>query len=581
MSLDLYQDEARQKLSSMPPVSSPEAGAFDGFIRGAGLATMRGFARAGSAIDLMGSIGPIAEDAIFGTGTEAQDRYFKEHEDTFGSASKYWTPEPNEVGVAGEVVGSLLSTLPLVITSPSLAVATTQIGTAEELVDKGVSAGKAEAVGAVQGLGMGLGVWMPILGQNGWQRVVVGGAGFNAAQGIALRGTSGAILDGTPAGDEFKAFDGKAMTLDVLLGMAFGSLSHLSPGQRAQGAQYWERLTDWAQKMDPSQVDSVAALRQAQHLNVDSVPGKLETTSDIQAHVDRMRTAVDQLAKGEQLAVDDMPAAKFEPDDARASASEKRLDDLQKIAEKVRTQEGIAPITAYHGTGFDFGDTYTAEGLGPHFGTIEQANAVAEDHRILGNAPNVRPVDLELKNPLRLDDRGIDNAALLAKQLEEKGILPKGRADQLGASMFDKKLDGTEAFGEMRDAIKKAGYDSVVYANKYEGKGDSYIPLWPEQIRSQFSKSEVPAANRGGIEPPPPRGPSEEAAGTTDPVMSAAEKVVAERPDLTLRVGTDANGEPVTMSAKKFLEDARAGTAKAKEDTKLYQLAAQCLLGVA
>ena len=59
---------------------------------------------------------------------------------------------------------------------------------------------------------------------------------------------------------------------------------------------------------------------------------------------ERLRTALDQLAKGDQIAVDSMPKPEFKPDARRASAAEKTVQDLNKVAEKVRAEEGISPL---------------------------------------------------------------------------------------------------------------------------------------------------------------------------------------------------------------------------------------------
>lgn len=349
--LDLYADETQDRLSTLAPVKNIEAGAFDGFLKGAVYSTMQGFARTARAVDLLGSIPAILEDKInaFKTGqtatgiTEAQDKYFREHDEIYDKAINNWTLRPGEVGVAGEVVGGLISMLPLVITSPALAVATTQLGTGEDLVKKGVSPEKAVAVGAVEGAGLGLGIWLPVLGVNGWQRIVLGGAGFNALQGVATRGVAGAILEGEKAGEDYKAFDPKALTLDVLLGAAFGTLAHLSPAQRAQGREAWQKIEGWAKGLQPSEVDAIAALRQAQHLNVDSSPGTPEGLTDIQAHTDRMRTAIDQVLTDKAVQVDDMPAGKFEAQGERWAEAERGADRLKVDAEKVATEEGIHP----------------------------------------------------------------------------------------------------------------------------------------------------------------------------------------------------------------------------------------------
>ncbi len=340
MSFDLYEPETADRLARLAPVKEPEAGAWDGFARGAGLVTMRNLARAGRAIDLAGSVGPIAKDAISG-GTEAQDRYFKEHDEVWGSAVDSWTPRPNEVGVAGQIVGELASMLPLVIASPALAVGSMQLGTAEDLVRKGVDATKAQAVGAVQGAGLGLGIWMPIIGQNLWQRLVVGGAGFNLLQGVATRAGSELILEGTPQAEEFKTFDGQSITLDTLMGAAFGAVVHLSPGARAQGAEAWKRIEAWAEGLTPTQKSAIVALRLAQHLNVDSAPGVPATPADVEAHVNRVRTAIEQLERGQPVEVSDIAEPHFQPDPARLKEMSQRADELTAASRTVARAEDL------------------------------------------------------------------------------------------------------------------------------------------------------------------------------------------------------------------------------------------------
>lgn len=338
--IDLYPSETAEKLSGMAPVQVPEPRAWDGFVRGTGMYTMQGLAKTGRAVDMLGAVGPIAQDAFTG-GTEAQDKYFREHDDVWGSAVDYWTPAPGEVGVAGQTVGQLLSLIPQVLASPSLAIGATQLGVAEDLVREGVDAGRANLVGGVNAVGLGLGIWLPILGRNLWQRVIIGGAGFNVVQGAATRGVSGEILQGTPQAEQFRAFDGTAMTLDVLLGMAFGGLVHLSPEARVQGAEAWGKIASWAEKLDPSQKDAIATLRQAQHMNVDSTPGEATTPADVEAHVNRLKTAIEQAERGQPVNVEDLPAGRFEPQPDRQLENLTQMDEMVRSAADVARAEGI------------------------------------------------------------------------------------------------------------------------------------------------------------------------------------------------------------------------------------------------
>ena len=319
MSWDLHPQEMLDKASSLPVTQTPEVGIFHNLLEGSAKVAMQGLAKTARAVDLLGSVGPIIEDwttdqrkaralgqvpANMPKTVTAQERYFREHDDLFQSAVDYWTPRPNEVGVAGEVAGSLLSMLPTIMASPALAVGATQLAQGEDLVREGVGAGKAQAVGAVQALGLGAGIWMPILGTNAVQRILIGGAGFNVAQGVATRAASKAILEGEKAAEQFRPLGGTELTLDILLGLAFGGYAHINPEARAQGAKAWEEIGDFMKGTTPSDKAALAALREAQHINADTLPGTPMTAADLDVHVQRMRAAIDSLASDKPVNVE-------------------------------------------------------------------------------------------------------------------------------------------------------------------------------------------------------------------------------------------------------------------------------------
>jgi hypothetical protein len=259
----------------------------------------------------------------------------------------------------------------------------------------------------------------------------------NVAQGAATRGISGEILEGTKAEGQFKAFDTEQITLDVLLGLAFGGLAHLSPAQRAQGAEVWGRIEQWTKNLKSSDIEALATLRQAQHLNVDSMGGKPVDVTDIDKHVQRTRKAIDQLSRDEPVNVDDLPAPRIEADPVRVAENEARFRDLMAEAEQVRTEEGLAPLV---------------------------------DTNLLG--------------------------------------------------------------------VVKKGAKKVVEV---------------------LTKEDKPS----------------------DPLTDAARLFVKENPDLRIDHGNDAEGNPVTRSARQMLDDSDANMKKANEDANLFKVAASCILGLA
>lgn len=559
MSLDLYEREATERLDAMPKTMVPEVGAFDGFLRGTGVTAMETFAKSVRAASLGVSslVTPSLERA---GGTELSDRYFKVHDDIFGSAVDYWTAKKAEVGVAGQIVGQLLATLPMVIASPAAAVAAIGLGVSEDLARKDVSPTKAVAAGAVQAAGLGLGIWMPILGANGWQRVLLGGAGFNLAQGVVTRGASEAILQGTKAEGDFKAFDGEAMTLDVLLGMAFGSLAHLSPKARAQGTEMWGKIADWAKTAKPSEVDALLTLRQAQHLNVDSMPGKSADPLDIDAHNVRMRTAIEQLARGERVDVSDLPGPKVAADPLRIQEADANVKVLLDSVKRVLSGEDVGAARRAEIESFIASERVR---------TGEEAVRGA----IAGEAARISAEDTPAF--LRSAEQMIALRGEEAKPLEP---------------VIQQAIEIAKKPAFLRTAEEKVMLEAILsgrlpdYLAPMGKKSASILESAVADALQQFKvKTEGPPA-RVSAEPPPPRGEGERPGGPeakeVDYVSREADAFASERPDLAIRVGTDDKGEPVTVSIKDYLDGNREAVKRARDDVKLFEVAAACMLGV-
>ena len=647
---------------------------------------MRGLLKAGSAIDLAGAVGPIAEDAFTG-GTEAQDRYFREHDDLYGKAIEYWSPKPGEVGVAAEVAGSLMATLPLVLLSPALAVGTTQLSVAEDLVKKGVDPVRAQAVGAAQAAGLGLGIYMPIFGNTLTQRVLLGGAGANVGLGIAMRGVSEQILKDTPAAEDFKAFDATSLTVDVLLGAAFGGLVHISPNQRAQGAKQWKQLEEWAATVKPTERDALSVLRQAQHLNVDSLPGKPVEPRDIDLHVQRMRQALEQASRDEPIQVSDLESPNLVPDEARNAESARNVKTLTEIAEDVRVAEGLAPFNQAESGSATGRPVKTSDTLPPPFtqdlpskdSTRPEPSANSTTRSStpsLSTGPSTTLNDLlgsisttskqiiqqPARTPERLLKLAIDErsnlentlkngdtsgAEFLGVRVKEQARLneklanrsPERISDYLGGRIsVDSPQAIAKALKRISESYEIVQVDNFLDTPRNEGYRALHLgvkmangliaevqiipkpiadllkpsheiytkwraitgELSPEQMRERAtdkarinamlddayakweneSETGAPAVTRGPAAPPPRGSRDAEAAGAeVNPLRAAADSFAQKYPDFQIRLGENADGTPITVSVKQYLEDARASAADARDDAKLFQIAAECLLG--
>lgn len=181
----------------------------------------------------------------------------------------------------------------------------------------------------------------------------------------------------------------------------------------------------------------------------------------------------------------------------------------------LNTRMLIAEILAYHGTKADFDqfDPALSGDIGIHFGTPEQANSVirrvwrwpGDPEYVEGG--NIRPVDLDLKNPLRVYDSfstlrmtftrrakqwSLETPGFLMTPDEKEalyhwaGLADKARRKAGGdwslvmvpqnAGLNRVYEDASKRFWSIiqQSAIRQ-GYDGFVYSNRVEGKGDSYV----------------------------------------------------------------------------------------------------------
>jgi hypothetical protein len=622
MSLDLFA-ETDNVLANLRPVADPGPGVWDNFTAGAGKVAMQTFAKAGRAASMAAAPLAMALEKAPGS-TEVQDKFFKAHDDIFGRAVDYWTPKPGEVGEAGQVVGQLLGTLPMLFASPALTVAQTQLSVAEDMARKGVDAGTAQAIGATQAAGLGLGIWVPILGKTLAQRVLLGGAGFNVVQGGATRAISAKLAEGTAAEGDFKTFDPTALTLDVLLGAAFGGIAHINPRMRAEGEAWQKRLTEWGAKLKPSEVDALATLRQAQHLNADSMPGKPVDVADTNAHVDRMRQAIDDLANDRPVNVEDMPAPRFEVDAARAAeanAAIKAMQDEAK-AEGMVLEENVLPKVSLPETVPSMADPIyrqSIEAMANETGWAEQGGRVIRDQdgQVSGRTswvPNAewwpgRPKELSEAKAKKAIRKALDGEPLkpaeqrlidyMLEYSRERVAPALRRLEALDEAeraniANDLMADGME--GHVRDiadadivgraaeiddgALEKAAIlyqnDDAAFIREAERIVNEHAARQPDANAEAVGRGQE---NRPAPETAEARPGADTKAADLDPIASAAARFAAENPDIPMFVGKNADGSDITTTPAKWLEDADAAMRQANDDVKLFEIAAGCLLG--
>ncbi|MDH1243215.1 MULTISPECIES: zeta toxin family protein [unclassified Stenotrophomonas] len=306
-----------QAVANPLDLSKVKPGFFEGLGSSIFSGTMRGGARAGTAVLTAGVVPVAARDDYLssfmtddvadflqaqgvanparGATTAGQDAYFADVVEGIGQrAVDAWTPDPTETGTAGRVLGGLAEiVLPLAAAggNPSLLAATEGIERPASLVKQGVGAGTAQAVGLAGSVGTLAGFKLPAaFGSTLTQRLATGAAG-NLLLGAGVSGVQYAALQAGGNAEQAKAFDPldvEARAVDALTGLAFGALAHATAPRvplEQRDALLTARNADRFQRTanDPLVADEGAAIR-----------GQ-----------DALQDALEQLARGEPVNVVD------------------------------------------------------------------------------------------------------------------------------------------------------------------------------------------------------------------------------------------------------------------------------------
>lgn len=388
-----------------------DPGTWDGFASGVGQGVMREtFARTGQTAAMVGAVLPIIGDKVSSLATgkderRAQDWYFKNVvDDTVNNAVDYWAPGPQEVGKAGQLVGSLVGGLGQLVIgagNPSLMVANAQMGTAVDMVRSGVDAETAQQVGAVAGVATAVGAWLPIFGKSASSKIATGTIG-NIAQGIVQRGATGEILDAagySAQAKNFDAFDLQSMAVDGLMGVAFGGLQAKSKYQQpnvldsAVGKKAGDAIRGVSQSLEDSigsmignavltktHKDAIAALATFKSYAIDSAPGRPLSDSDFNAHQATMDDALNHLLFDKPFDDSMVRDAAFEQKPPRADA-----EDIRSELPSYRDAEPeAAPIHPDEHAAQKYMETAKADGLSPEATAEMQAFKAADKNAVSG-----------------------------------------------------------------------------------------------------------------------------------------------------------------------------------------------------
>lgn len=148
--------------------------------------------------------------------------------------------------------------------------------------------------------------------------------------------------------------------------------------------------------------------------------------------------------------------------------------------------ENGEPLIQYHGTRDAITKFRRIYGYAGHFGTAEQANSLTS---LPGSS--TLSVYLNIRHPLRMEDVHFDEFGTFAHEMVASGVVTMAEAEaQFGPheAWFDVHGVGNQRkkMTEAVDFLASLGYDGIVYRNRVEGVGDSWIPFHPIQILQRF-----------------------------------------------------------------------------------------------
>lgn len=551
-----------------------------------GLGTMRGGARVAQTAGLALAAPVSLYERVTDQEGRYTDPYFRTLDEYATSAVDYWTPDAGTVGKAGQVLGSFAEiALPLMAGggNPAPLIGTQTMGTAADLVREGVSAPAATAVGVLQGAATGVGFALPFFGKSLAQRMVSGVLG-NVAVNASTTAAQAAVLRAAGAERTAEGFDWAdptARAVDVLTGLAFGTLAHVS-----------------APRLKPSEIDAALTANNARNFQEGSAPGKPADFEASVLHQQSMKAATEQLVAGDPVSVPAAVAAARFDDTPAMQAKRAEIEgavraEMQQLREaygevlsrpqgdaydplvQIRPEDIEAVLVARGGTGGDRGSIanigdVTVSGSG--WGIVkfqwkhgEKSKKAAADQvtredllafpRVIRELEPTRPASAtegrEWRVPLPGPD-GVERIVVFAD---------RSFGDNKPARLVTLHTDRSKTPRPV-SAPRIPAQDVGVTARD-TGRG---LLFEPRQAEGSDARTVAPSGAEGK-------------AASAEPVAVQAARQAAAAPDVVVATGAlDAEGRPQIARAADVLGEADAAVQRAQSDAQGFLAAVTCFL---
>lgn len=550
------------------------------------------------------------------------------------AAVKELRPDPRTTGTGGQLLGEAAAILPRTVVGTffagplggaTMAGAPAGYSSKQVAMSEGIDESTATLQGVIEGTTVGVGALLPaakfVKPVTGDLAIAVGA---NVGLGVASRGLTGELLEGagyTEQAAQYRALDGTGMAIDAVLGAAFFGIGR-----------------GMARRPAPQHVDAALVENNALHAELDTAPGIPVDPQAANTHLQALDIATEQLARGERVLLpDDMPEAAFlraideDPvstpgrTEIESQALEVELPAIRAELEQqaARALPNVRDLRTEAAT-----LQRTLDGLDSTF--RERAKAFQGEGVSRKQAESqARQVIQQERGDIKQRLEQISEQIEANRQAEAargelasigRGDLPprvqeriRARADQLEQGFQRKPLANQIAQGNRRFSIRQLASKEL---NRLINEAELAAPrLEPTEVKP----SAVPAA-RGAQQTSPegaiekmttdggatypsssleagaPRQPHAAAdfptvardqdasirpgaADAADPEVRLAQSVLDEVGDIQVPTGAiDADGNPVTVSARELLAEADADIQRAQLEGRGIEAAAGCAL---
>lgn len=527
-------------------------------------------------------------------------------------------PDPSEVGVVGQILGEAAAILPRTVVGVALggiaggaAAAGAPAGYSGKRVAmaEGIDEDTAILKGWIDAGTVGIGAMLPAARFVG---PVLGDAAIavsaNVGLGMAGRGATAAALESggySAQAAQYRVMDGTAIATDAILGLAFFGIGRA--GMRRPTTE---------------QVDAALTERTTQHFDVDTAPGAPTSPRSAVAHQEALRTAISQISRGEPVALPDSihsadflrtseaPAPKAPTMEEATATARQELEPAVRAEleqEATATVPNVADIRteltglqrSLDGLDATFRDRakqFQAEGVSRKRAETQARQAIdAERQELTGRISSLE----DSLQGNRTGELARGELAAMARGEIPQRMEPriKERAEQIIQAFQPKPLAAGVVEGNARLNLAAAARQEI---GRLIAEQDAISPrLEPATLDIGQPKPVTQRADSVTKQPgnttkdaesvtsgEKPATPERDAAdlaspsqADADPTIQLADEVLARMDDMRLSTGAlDADGNPVTVSARELMAQADAEIAAAQQDARGFAAAAACFL---